>query len=220
VVSIVALTRISPRPPSPRAGAPAFLEQIAEGLAYALRTPTVRFILGLQGIVSFCVFNFSVYVPLLARHVLGLGSEGFGFLMASLGVGAVTAGLSLGAIGPRPPRPSTLVGLIAAACLGLLGLALTRQVWQAVVLLACIGLTGTAAVASCNTSLQLRAPDALRGRVMSLYSLLSGGIFPIGAFVIGTISQSWGVSVAFATNGLLGLTALAVSTWLRRRPPS
>jgi len=50
------------------------------------------------------VFNFSVYVPLLATEVLGLGSEGFGFLMTMLGVGAMTAGLSLGAISARGYR--------------------------------------------------------------------------------------------------------------------
>jgi hypothetical protein len=58
------------------------------------------------------------------------------------------------------------------------------------------------------------APDALRGRMMSLYTLLSGGVFPIGAFVVGSISQSWGVSSAFAVNGTVGLAALGASVWL------
>src|SRR5262249_62092823 len=78
LISIGALTRVPGRPPVPRAGATPVLEEIAEGIAYVTRTPPVWFILGLQVIVSFCVFNFSVYVPLLAK-VLGLGSEGFGF---------------------------------------------------------------------------------------------------------------------------------------------
>jgi MFS family permease len=82
-----------------------------------------------------------------------------------------------------------------------------------------IGFAGTVVVAGCNTSLQLVAPDALRGRVMSLYTLLSGGIFPIGAFFVGTLSQSWGVSAAFAVNGGLGLSALAAILWLRRARP-
>ena len=58
------------------------------------------------------------------------------------------------------------------------------------------------------------APDALRGRMMSLYTLLSSGVFPIGAFVVGSISQSWGVSSAFAVNGAVGLAALGASVWL------
>jgi predicted MFS family arabinose efflux permease len=212
-VSIAALTRVPAKGPSPRAST-TLLAETLEGLGYAARTPAVRFVLGLQVVVSFCVFNFSVYVPLLARHVLGLGAEGFGMLMASLGVGAVAAGLSLGAIGSRRPALNVIAVSAAAACAGLLALSAARAVWVAVILLASVGFTGTIAVASCNTSLQLMAPDALRGRMMSLYTLLSSGVFPIGAFVVGSISQSWGVSSAFAVNGALGLAALAASVWL------
>src|SRR5204863_9976071 len=139
-------------------------------------------ILTLQLIISFCVFNFSVYVPLLARNVLGLGSEGFGLLMTSLGVGAITAGLSLGAIGARRLPPGLLAGATAGACAGLLGLAAPRSFWQAAVLLVGVGFTATLVSTGCNTSLQLMAPDALRGRMMSLYTVISGGVFPIGAF--------------------------------------
>jgi predicted MFS family arabinose efflux permease len=154
---------------------------------------------------------------LLARNVLGLGSEGFGLLMASLGVGAVAAGLSLGAIGSRRPAPNLIAAAAAAACAGLAVLAVVRSVEPAAVLLAAVGFTGTIAMAGCNTSLQLMAPDALRGRMMSLYTLLSSGIFPIGAFVVGSLSQTFGVSVAFAVNGTVGLAALAVSVWLTPR---
>jgi len=86
------------------------------------------------------------------------------------------------------------------------------------VLLGVIGFTGTLVVVGCNTSLQLAAPDALRGRIMSLYTLLSGGIFPLGAFVVGAVSEAAGVSRAFALNGALGLAALLLM--VARRPRS
>ena len=217
LVSIVALSRVPGRPPSPRSTSTTVVEEIAEGIAYALRTPAVRFILSLQVIISFCVFNFSVYVPLLARDVLGLGSEGFGLLMTSLGVGAIAAGLSLGAIGARQPPPRFIAVGVGGACLGLLGLSAVRSFWPAAALLASVGFTGTFVVAGCNTSLQLTTPDALRGRVMSLYTVISGGVFPIGAFFVGSISEHWGVSTAFAANGCLGLAVLAVTLWRRPR---
>ena len=181
------------------------------------RTPAVRFVLGLQVIVSFCVFNFSVYVPLLATEVLGLGSEGFGFLMTMLGVGAMTAGLSLGAISARGLSSTVIAGAVGVACAGLLGLSVTRAFWPAGALLAVVGFTATLTAIGCNTSLQLAAPDALRGRIMSLYTVLSGGIFPVSAFFVGAISEAAGVSRAFAVNGLLGLAALALLVSLRRR---
>jgi MFS family permease len=209
VVAIVLLTRVPGRRPTPRLSATTFVEDMLEGLVYALGTARVRFILGLQIIVSFCVFNFSVYVPLLAKNVLDMGAEGFGLLMGALGVGALSAGLSLGGFGGSAPRPPTIAVSAAVACSGLVGLSFTRWFWLAALLLVITGFAGTLAVAGCNTSLQLMAPDALRGRVMSLYTLLSGGVFPIGAFVVGFVSEHWGVPRAFLIQGLLGLVALA-----------
>jgi MFS family permease len=216
VFSIAMLTRIPGRRPVPRLSEATIVEDIVEGIGYALRTPALRYILSLQIVLSFCVFNFSVYVPLLARQVLGMGAEGFGLLMTCLGVGALAAGFSLG--GMRALRPTLIAVALAVACGGLVGLSLARVLWLAALLLVIVGFSGTMVMAGCNTSLQLGAPDALRGRVMSLYSLLSGGIFPLGAFWVGFISEHWGVKRAFLINGVLGLAAVAaLSLWERAK---
>src|SRR3989441_4618154 len=213
---ILTLGRLEARGLPARAGRATMLEEILEGLGYARRTPRLLLALGLVLIVSLCVFNFTVYVPLLARTVLGLGAEGFGFLMAALGVGAVAGALTVGGRGSREPRPMFLSAGPAFAALG--GLGLSRHVWMATPLLVVTGYFGIVLMASCNTSMQLGAPDALRGRVMSLYTWVTGGVFPIGAFLVGSISQAWGVSVAFLWDGTLGLLALAgIMLWWRRR---
>ena len=189
------------------------LEEIAEGLGYAARTPVIRLVLGMLFVVSVTVFNFTVYVPLLARHVLGLGAEGFGFLMAALGVGAVAGALTVG-FWRAPELP--LGGMLTASALalaGLLSLSAARHVLVALPLLFVTGFFGLVLVASCNTRLQLAAPDELRGRMMSLYALVWGGVFPIGAFCVGAMSEAWGVSTAFAVSGTTGLTALAALAW-------
>jgi predicted MFS family arabinose efflux permease len=193
-------------------------QEIAEGLRYAVRTPVIRLVLGLLFCVSITVFNFTVYVPLLARHVLGLGPEGFGFLMAALGVGAVSGALTVGfRQAPEPPL-RLMTGAAAVALSGLLALSAARHVWVAVPLLFVTGFSGLILVASCNTRLQLAAPDELRGRMMSLYTLVWGGVFPIGAFCVGAISEAWGVSTAFLVQGTAGLGALAALTlWWRHR---
>ena len=193
-------------------------QEIAEGLRYAIRTPVIRLVLGLLFCVSITVFNFTVYVPLLARHVLGLGAEGFGFLMAALGVGAVSGALTVGfRRAPEPPLP-LMTGAAAIALSGLLALSAARHVWLAVPLLFVTGFAGLILVASCNTRLQLAAPDELRGRMMSLYTLVWGGVFPIGAFCVGAISEAWGVSTAFFVQGTAGLGGLtALTLWWRRR---
>ena len=193
-------------------------QEIAEGIGYAMRTPVIRLVLGLLFCVSITVFNFTVYVPLLARHVLGLGPEGFGFLMAALGVGAVSGALTVGFHRAPEPPLQMMMGAAAVALLGLLTLSTVRHIWLAVPLLFVTGYSGLILVASCNTRLQLAAPDELRGRMMSLYTLVWGGVFPIGAFCVGAISEGWGVSTAFLVQGTAGLGGLAALTlWWRYR---
>jgi MFS family permease len=120
--------------PRPRA-ATTMGEDVLAGLRYALSTPRVALMLSLVLVVSLCVMNFSVFVPLLARNVLRLDAAGFGFLMAALGVGAVTGALSLATLGGRqtPLRAILLAGVLA--CLTLLGLAAAPEFHAAVVLL-------------------------------------------------------------------------------------
>jgi predicted MFS family arabinose efflux permease len=209
-VTFVTLARLPDGAAPRRSRAASLWSEIAEGLRYAGRTPRVRALLGLLFVVSLCVFNFVVYVPLLARTVLGLGPEGFGFLMAALGVGAVAGALTLGARATAEPGVPLLLGAAAVACSGLLGLSTVRHVWTAVPLLCLTGFAGIVAVTGCNTALQLKAPDELRGRVMSLYTWVFGGVFPIGSFLVGAISERYGVSGAFRVTGTLGLGLLGL----------
>ena len=215
---ILALLRLEARGLPARERRATILEEIVEGLRYARRTPRLLLALGLVLSVSLFVFNFTVYVPLLARTVLGLGAEGFGFLMASLGVGAVAGALTVGGFGSREPELGRMFLSAAVAFAALLGLGLSRHAWTAAPLLFVTGYFGIMLMATCNTSMQLRAPDALRGRVMSLYTWVTGGVFPIGAFLVGSISQAWGVSAAFLWNGTLGLVTLGgIMLWWRLR---
>jgi predicted MFS family arabinose efflux permease len=203
--------------PQPRSGQ-GVAQEILIGIRYVWRTREMRLALGLTFMVSLCVFNFTVYVPLVVRSVLGLGAEGFGFLMAALGVGAVSGALTLGTLGARRPPRALMFTAAALACGGLIGLALVRAFWPAVAVLFITGFFGIIAVVSSNTTMQLAAPDALRGRVMSIYTLIWGGVFPIGAFMVGAMSERWGVQRALMTNGSLGLAGIAALLgWWRLR---
>jgi predicted MFS family arabinose efflux permease len=134
-------------------------------------------------------------------------------------VGAVSGALAIGMLGPRHPPLAVLFVSATVACTGLLGMSTVRHVWTAIPILAITGFSGIVLVASCNTALQLSAPDALRGRVMSLYTFVYGGVFPIGSFLVGAISERWGVSMAFLLSGSFGLVTLTLigAWWMLRR---
>lgn len=209
-VAVLMLSRLGTRGlPRARSGS-GVVDEILIGLRYAFRTPEIRLMLGLLFIVSIFVFNFTVYVPLVVRTVLHLGAEGFGLLMACLGAGAVTGALAISVLGARRPPRAMLFGAATLACGGLLALSTARAFWFTAVVLFLTGLFGLVLVASCNTAMQLAAPDELRGRVMSLYTLVWGGVFPIGAFIVGSISEHWGVGRALLVNGTAGLTAVVL----------
>ncbi len=220
LVVIAALTRVRAEGLPRARGDSTIAEEIAEGLRYALRTPRIALVLGLLLVVSLCVFNFSVFVPLLARDVLHQGPDGFGFLMAALGVGALAGALGLAVFGRGAPGLGTIVATGALACAGTLAMAAVRQFWVAVPLLVVIGWSAIVFMASCNTTLQLTVPDELRGRVMSLHTLAFAGVFPVGSFLVGAIAEAFGVAAAFLAGGgtgLLAVVAIAVHWRTSRR---
>ncbi len=201
--------------PHPSAGT-TLLEQIAGGLQYATATPVIRFILSLLLSVSFFVINFNVLIPLITKQVLHAGAEDFGWLMASLGAGAIAGALTLALlVRGRPPLglPITSAFLVSA---GTLALAAVGRFPVAVVLLVAIGFAQIVFQATCNTMLQITAPDALRGRVMSLYAFTFAGITPFGSLVIGSIAETLGASTACAVGGGAGLLSVAILTALWR----
>ena len=203
--------------PLPR-GATTLGQEIREGLRYALETPRIVLVLAVLFVVSITVFNYSVYVPLVARDVMHRGAEGFGLLMASVGVGAVGGALTLGVL--RAPSLSLLFATAFLSCAGLLAMSTIDVFVVAALTLFALGWVSVIAVTGCNVALQLAAPDHLRGRIMSLHTFIYGGVFPFGAFAVGSISERWGVPMAYrvaGTFGLLGLTA--VLAWWRLRVP-
>ena len=190
-------------------------QDIAEGLAYALRTPEIREVLGLLFVISFTTFNFSMWVPLLAKNVLGQDAQGFGFLMAAVGAGAVCGALTLGTV--RHPPPALLYASAAAGCSVLAALSVIESVWLTAAGLFLLGYASLITAAGCNTALQLGSPDDLRGRVMGVFALIHGGSFPIAAPLIGAVAERWSVSTAFFVWGAGGLAALAALVGARRR---
>ena len=181
-----------PFPVRERGGHPAVMDDIREGLAYVRVTPSIRYTLILLGLLSLTIINFNVIIPYFARAVYGLREGGFGGLNASFGAGAMVGALWQ-ASRPNPLRNLRL-GAVLLVVSGVV-LAFVQSVWVAALLLACCGFSMLTFLISANSSVQLTVPNALRGRVMSLYSLVLVGSAPLGALI---------ASNAIAQHGLFG----------------
>jgi MFS family permease len=184
---------------------------LAEGLRYVRATPPVLLATVVVGLVSTVAMNFQVIVPAFARDVLGVGAEGFGFLMAASGVGSTIAALGL-AFGR--PRPSVLLGGALVLGASQVALAGTTSYAVAAFLLFLAGAGGIAMAATANTTIQLAVPDGLRGRVMSVYTTVFAGSTPVGGLFVGTLASAAGIRAAVFTGGALGVgVVLAAAAW-------
>ncbi len=204
--------------PRVRAGA-TILQEILQGVRYALHTPRIALILGLLLSMSLFVINYNVLVPLLARDVLHEGAHGFGLLMAALGMGAVTGAIILTLLRVDRPPLWMVVAPALVTSAATLALGAARQFWEAAAVLVVIGLSQIVFMASCNTTVQVTVPDELRGRLMGLYALVFVGMTPIGSLLMGSIAEKLGVAAACAAGGAAGLVAVLALT-LRWRYPA
>lgn len=204
--------------PRPRTGATVG-QEIGEGLVYAIRNTRIAFILGLLMAVSIFVLNYNVLVPVLAKAVLHQAAQGFGLLMSALGAGALAGALTLAVAGRSEPALKTLVVSASVVCAGSIYMGTIHQMGLAAAVLFVMGFAQILFSASCNTLLQVMAPDRLRGRVMSLYTLVFAGVTPIGSFFAGAIAEGFGAPMGFLAGGLLGLACVAGLTtwWMHRR---
>jgi MFS family permease len=187
--------------PSHHGGEGRVLDQLAEGVRYALRTPTVLFILILTAAIGTFGYNFTVVLPLLARNVLHVGSIGFGAMSSATGVGSLLAALTLATMG-RASRRTLIVGATAFAVL-LAAVGASQWYGLTLALLVVLGVASIAFATTANSTLQITAPDHLRGRVMSLYMLLFLGTTPIGSQVTGIMAEHIGVQLTVGIEAAL-----------------
>jgi MFS family permease len=180
-------------------------ENLAEGLGYVWRTPVVLLAITVIGMVSTFGMNFNVVLPVLAAHVLDVGSGGLGFLYAAMGAGALLAALSVATL--ERPRIRVLIG--GGILLGLAEFVLAATTFYPLALAAVFvaGAGAIATAASANSLVQITVPGPLRGRVMSVYTTVFAGSTPIGNGLTGGFGGLWGTPVALLMNG--GVVAVA-----------
>ena len=191
-------------------------DDLREGLAYVARTPQVRLIVLLVGLVGTFGMNLAVLVPVLARQVFGLGAEGFGFLIAGVGVGSLLAAILLATLSPAP-RPRLLLGSAAGLGLAQVLMVGVGQPTPALILLGAAGFALIVLTTLSNAALQIATPDALRGRVMAVYTTVFAGTTPIGGLLVGALAQARGVRIAFFLAGFVSLVSTLAVYYIGRR---
>jgi MFS family permease len=186
------------------------LEHMMEGFRFVERTAPIRALLLLLGIVSLVGMLYVVLMPIFADQILHGGARGLGILMGATGVGALLGALTLA----FREGVKGLGRWVAWCCAGfgssLIVFSLSHRFWISVILLLPVGYTIMLQMACSNTLIQVMVPDALRGRVMAVYSMMFMGMAPIGALLGGALADRLGAPVTVAIGGL---ASVAGSIW-------
>jgi MFS family permease len=206
--------------PMPRAAmghGVARVRALGEGFRFILHNPKMRVTILMVLVTGTMGFNFSVLLPLEAHGVLHAGPQIFGLLTSSLGAGALVGALVLAKRGGRPTNRQ-LVTMAGAFGICEAAVGLTRSVPATLALIALTGFFMSSFSAAANTRTQLSSPPEIRGRVLSVYSMVFIGTTPFGNLIVSGVAASAGVNASWIVSGLpcLAIAVVAAFLWARQ----
>lgn len=207
---IAALLLMAPRPqrtPLARAG---LLRNVAEGLRFIIRERALLGLVLLLTALSLLGRPFIQLLPVFARDVLQAGATGLGTLNALAGAGSLVGALAVAAF--QSFRQRGLLLLIAAGVFSVALIAFASSTSYALSLALCLvlGCSTTFFQVNTNSMLQANSPAALRGRVVSIYTLIMMGFMPLGSMLLGSIGQVLGVPLTLAIAGAIILAVVVL----------
>jgi len=187
--------------------------RLLEGFRFVGTQRTVRALFLLLAVTSLAGFPFGTLMPVFASKVLHGDARTLGLLMGAPGLGAMSAGLLL----PASDRveKSYRIG-VACGAFGLLLVvfALSRAPWVAVAILLPMGAATMGQITATNALVQSLTPDALRGRVMAIWTMIFMGFVPIGSLVSASLATAFGPRLPLIAGGLAcALGALGFVRW-------
>ncbi|MCU4184424.1 MFS transporter [Acidiferrimicrobium sp. IK] len=210
---LVALALVRLPPPLLTATPEPLLRRLAEGARATAADPGCRLAVALISVVALTASPFIALVPAVAIKVFRSGSSGTTVLITAQGVGAVVGALALTPLVRRYGQRRVLVADLTVLCFALGGYAAAPDLAVAAAAILLVGGSYIGVLAGCNTIIQLRAAPALRGRVLGIYMMALGILYPIGSLAQGALADAVGLR-AVTTAGaslLLVVVALAVA---------
>jgi MFS family permease len=192
-----------------------WLTRIAQGASYARHEPVVGMLLVVVAVFSLFAMNRLTLIPLFADEVLHVGAEGFGFLMGSMGLGALAGALTL-AFNPSASDPRRQFWMAMIWVIALLAFSFSRVFVISLIVLFVAGYAQLTFVATANNRIQSITPDHLRGRVMALYAQALIGVGPIGSTQAGALATLFGTPVWAMAIGALIAGAVILGVRLAR----
>lgn len=169
------------------------IESLRDGFRYVRSVPEMHGLVWMVMSISLFLMPFITFIPYFARNILHTSERGLGFMMACSGTGALISALfvahTVSKRGKMHQRGRILFVAILGVMCGLLVFCCTRNFALASVLMFVEGFGMILSIAIMNMSMQQLSTDAMRGRVMGIYTTAFLGLPPVGSLIIGWLSR-------------------------------
>ncbi len=191
---------------------PRVLASVTEGLVYVARDPMLTGLILLATIATVFVMPYLNLMPVFARDVLSVGSQGLGLLMACAGIGSVAGALCVAAFRSAVARPGFQILACGGFAIIVLLFAQTPWLVPSALLLGLSGLFSATFLAVNNTVMVMRAAPEVRGRVLSI-NMLTWGLLPVGQLPIGWLADYVGAPSAVSIACGIALVLIVLLAW-------
>ncbi|MDI7278148.1 MAG: MFS transporter, partial [Anaerolineae bacterium] len=211
---IAALLAMRLRVQPGRTGRRPVLADLREGLGYVVAHPSIRALVGLVAVTTLFGVSFATLIPAWAVRVLGGDARTNGMLVSARGAGALIGALTIASLGRFRYRGRLLTLGTFAFPAGLIVFSMVRWLPMSMLTLLAVGAAQIMVMNLANSLVQTEAADRLRGRVMSIYSLVFFGLLPIGGLLAGAVAQEIGEPATVMISALIGV-GFAGAIWTR-----
>jgi len=193
------------------------LRSIREALRVIARDPILPYVISGYAALLFFGPSVALMLPLFTREILHAGARDLGWLFSAVGAGTIFGALLVASIGDPPHKDRLALGAMAVWTVLLASFCQTGSLWVGVGVLFLLGIAQNSAGATTITLLQTRVPPEMRGRAMSLNTLLIMCLRPLGDFPAAALIGFVGFRTAVLVSASLVGSVLIVTLVFRRR---
>jgi MFS family permease len=211
LIALLVMTSARTAPPATHEERRGVLAGFVESVRYVRTQPGLQVAIATHGVFGLLAAPVVQLIPVLSVEVLHIGSDAYGLLLGSFGVGAVAIAFVIGALDERVLPSRLLGGGLALTALSVLGLGLAPGLVVGVVFMVAFGASFVIVIAIEHSAIQALSDDHIRGRVTSLWLMTFGAGLPLGTILMGVIADVVGVrAVLVAAGALLALVLAAL----------
>jgi MFS family permease len=184
-----------------------FARSIVDGWKFSWENQIVRTGLLITMFASLFIVPFTTLLPVFARDILNVGATGQGFLLTSMGVGALASAIMIATFGDRMPRGLFMLGGVALYGLSVVAFAISPWFGLSMMLMVIVGFANVCSHALVQTVIQTYSPPEFRGRAIALFHM-GQVVMTLGSMVIGSLAALCGTEWAVVLMGAAGALAM------------